>query len=138
DARQQSHLLKNLKAVTDAHHQPSLFSVPPDGVCDGGKTGDGTATKVVSVRESSRENDCVDTLQISVFMPQKACFFTQDVLSRMVSVVVAIRTWKNDDSKYHWSSSTSKLSLIGLERTFRTISSVIFRTLAGSDSPLNS
>src|SRR5205807_5873055 len=55
----------------------------------------------VAIGESSGDNYRIAILQIMRFVPEKSHRLPRDVLNRPEGIVIAIRTRKNDDAKFH-------------------------------------
>jgi hypothetical protein len=59
------------------------------------------------VREAARENDGIGTLEAGLLVPDELRILSEDVFRRVIGVVIAIRSRKDDDSKAHDQASTS-------------------------------
>ena len=67
---QQTGLAEDLEAVADAEHRHTGIRRSDDGLHDRGESGDRTAAQVVTVGESARQDDGVDSGQSRIRMPQ--------------------------------------------------------------------
>jgi hypothetical protein len=77
------------------------WSELPHRLHDRRKLRDGSRAQVIAEGKSSGHDDRVAILQIVRFMPQKRRLLLEHVLDCPESIVVAVRSRKNDDPKFH-------------------------------------
>src|SRR5262249_44072422 len=65
------------------------------------KLGDGSRAQVIAVGESARQNDGVKAGDVGRLVPDKVNRLLQDLVERIESVVVAIRSGEDDNTNFH-------------------------------------
>ena len=93
---------QNLEAIAKAGYQSSRIGKLLHCAHHGREPRDGTAAQVVSIRETTRENDGVKAVQVLTVMPDKICLLPEIASDGVVRVVIAIRAGKHYDSELHW------------------------------------
>jgi hypothetical protein len=96
-----------LKAVADSKHQPSGKGKFFDFLHQGREASDGSGPEIVSIRESSWEDNTVCVLKVMLFMPEKKRLLFQNFLDCIQSVMVTVRAWENHHPESHLRGSSS-------------------------------
>src|SRR5579872_664814 len=104
--RQQMRLAEDLEAVADSEHITAEIGVVADSIHYRRKAGDGPGPQIVAIREATRQDQAVVSLDASLLMPYVVHGLTQNVLDHMISVLIADGSRKADDTEFH--SMTSK------------------------------
>src|SRR5205085_4527841 len=100
-ARQKARLAQDLEAVTDAENQSSTVGELLHRFHDGRKLGDRARAQVVPVGKPARHNDRVAIFEVMRFVPQECDWLFRYLLDSPVSVVITVRSGKDDDAEFH-------------------------------------
>src|SRR5437764_500903 len=100
-AGEQASFTQDLESVADAEHHAATFGKFFDRLHDRRKAGDRAGAQIVAVGETAGQNDGVAASQVLRLMPDKLDRLFEDAADGVKRVVVAIRAWKDDDSKFH-------------------------------------
>src|SRR5215212_7196705 len=120
--RQKMRLGKDLKAVTDAQYRSSFLRELLQWAHDVSEAGDSARSQVITVREAAWHDHSVDTLEVSISVPQLDSLSTNP-LHTVQCVPVAIRPGKDRNAYPHPTTSHSYSSIVGLERSLRHMAS---------------
>ena len=100
-AGQKSALGQDLEAVTDADDQSAVRGILLDSRHHWGKLGNRTAAQVVTVGETAGEDDGVHIAYVSIFVPDELGSLPQVLGDGIPRIMVAIASWKYDDTEFH-------------------------------------
>jgi hypothetical protein len=90
-----------LESITDAEDDATRAREFFNAAHDGRKTGDGSAAKVVAVRESTGKDDDVRAGEIGGLVPDKFRLLAENVMGDVESVIITIGAGKNYDAEFH-------------------------------------
>jgi hypothetical protein len=88
-----------LKTVADADDDAAAVRKLDDFLHDGRESRDGAAPEIVAVRKSARQNYDVAILNRRILVPEENRVLLENFGSGIVSIVIAIRSGKNDNSE---------------------------------------
>src|SRR5260370_39217359 len=94
-----------------------------------------SGAQIVAVRESAGNDNRVITRKIGLAMPDEIHRLAHVFRNHVISIVIAVRTRKDNDPKLQLSISTRKSSMIGLDSTSRAMRSTAARDCASSCEP---
>ncbi len=100
-AGEQAGFDEDLEAVADAEDETAGGGEFVDGVHDGGEVGDGAAAEVVAIGEAAGENDGIDAAKRGGVVPDEFRGLREIVGDRVLSIVVAVASGKDDHAKFH-------------------------------------
>ena len=106
-ARQQPGLEQNLEAVADAEHRPAGGGELLDRSHHRREARDRAGPQVVAVRETAWKNHRVRAAKIGLLVPDELGFLAEHVLRRVIRVVIAVGSGKDNDRESHYLPSTS-------------------------------
>ena len=106
--RQQAELEEHLEPVADAQDEPAPAGELPDLPHERRELGDGPGPQVVAVGKTSGEDDAVHAPEVVVLVPEEDRRLAEDLLQGVISVMVAVRTGKDDDSELQGLSPSSR------------------------------
>src|SRR5207253_2997102 len=146
-SRQQTRLLKDLKAIADAEHEAAAVREVRDRIHHRGEARDGATAKVVAVGEAAGKDDEVEVTEVPLAIVDKANRFTQDLEERVGTIPVTPGAGKHHDTGLQegppprnsasagsgW-SSMRKSSITSLASSWRAISSTRLRACSSSAS----
>src|SRR3989442_4401051 len=133
--RQQTCFAQNLKAIADAQNQIAFRGKSFHRVHDRRKAGQRSGTQVIAVRKTARNDHGIVTAQVSIAVPDKIDGLAHVFRDHVIRIVIAVRSGKNYDTELHFSISTQKSSMIGLDNTLRASVSACSRAFASSSEP---
>jgi hypothetical protein len=90
---------KNLEAVANTQHKPSLMREFLEFFHKRGELGYGSRTQVISVRKSSWHDDTIGIVQVMIFVPEIKGVLATNFPEDMECVMVTIGTGENDNSE---------------------------------------
>src|SRR5262249_43523276 len=129
-ARQQTALEQNLKPVADTKDGAAFGGKLHDRFHDWREPRDRAGAQVIAVREPAGQDDEIRAAERRVLVPDEWRIQPQHVLGRVIGVVIAVGSWKNDDRNFHGfapgASSIRKLSMTGLASTRSATSDASF------------
>jgi hypothetical protein len=103
-AGQQTGLTEDLKTVTYPKHETATGSEIGYGLHDRRKTCDSSCAQIIAKGKPSRQDDAIaqpKASQIRIFMPEANGLLSEYSTQDMYHIVVAIRTGKDNHSKFH-------------------------------------
>ena len=93
---------QDLKPVADAEDRPAATRKLRDRGHHRRESSNRTGAQVVAVRKATGKDDHVGPAQGHVLVPHERRVGAQHVPSRVIRVVIAIGTGKDDDGKFHF------------------------------------
>jgi hypothetical protein len=90
-----------LEAVADAQHQAAGARETLDGAHHRRKSRDGAGAQIIAVGKSARKNDGVKAGEILRLVPDEIDGLCRTSPKRVKGVVIAIRSGKYDNTKFH-------------------------------------
>src|SRR5829696_2815109 len=121
-ARQEVRLGQDLEAVTDAEYRTALLRELFEGAHDVREAGDRAGSEVITVGEAAGDDHGVDTLEISVSVPQLDRLNARPLYT-IKGVPVAVGSGEDRNAYPHPTTSHSYSSIVGLERSLRHMAS---------------
>src|SRR5205807_9457814 len=115
--RQQTCFAQNLKAIANAQNQIAFRGEFFYGVHDRRKAGQRSGAQVIAVRKTARNDHGIVTAQVSIAVPDEIDRLADVFRDHVIRIVIAVRTGKNYNAEFHFSISTRKSSMIGLDKT---------------------
>src|SRR5205814_8832138 len=100
-ARQKTGFAQDLKSVASAEHQLSGARIADYCVHNRRKTSDGSTAKVIAVRKSPGQHDCIESIERSFLVPDVLSFQSVEPINRCNTILVAVGTGKLNDGKVH-------------------------------------
>ena len=82
-------------------HQLSRARVADYCVHNRRKTSDGSTAKVIAVRKSPGQHDCIESIERSFLVPDVLSFQSVEPINRCNTILVAVGTGKLNDGKVH-------------------------------------
>ncbi len=105
NARQQSGLAGNLKAVADGEHEAAFRRVGAHGIHDRRARGDGAAAEIIAVGKAAREHDEIGAFrQFVIGVPDHRRLLAGHEFQRARHVALAIDAGKDEDGGFHSNS----------------------------------
>jgi len=98
---QESGFTQDLEPVADAQHQSAAVGKLLHSGHDVAVAGDGAGAQIISIAETSRDNDRIGVAQAGIFMPEQAGIVAQNVFENVNTVLVTITSRKLKDGKIH-------------------------------------
>ena len=100
-AWEQARLAQNLKAVAYAQHRSARLREPRHGAHHRRKAGDGSGAQVIAIRKAAGQQDGVKAGNVLRLMPDEFRRLVQDFVDGVKSVVIAVRSGKDDNTNLH-------------------------------------
>src|SRR2546421_8484959 len=132
---QQACFAQNLKAIADAQNQIAFCGEFFHGIHDRRKAGECAGAQVIAVRKTARNDHRVVTGQVSIAVPDEIDRLAHVFRDHVIRIVIAVRSGKDYDTELHFSISTRKSSMIGLDKTSRASASACSRAFASPSEP---
>src|SRR3989441_623636 len=133
--RQQTCFAQNLKPIADAQNQIAFRRKFFHGVHDRRKAGQRSGTQIIAIGKAARNDHGIVTAQLSIAVPDEIDRLAHVFRDHVIRVMVAVRSGKNYDTELHFSISTRKSSMIGLDNTSRARASACSRAFASLNEP---
>src|SRR5690606_4481588 len=131
--RKEPRLTRDLESVADGQHRATAPGVLHDFVHHRAESCNRSGTEIVTVGKTARKNHDVRPLEVMILVPEVGCSLAKYIRDSVVSVVVAVGTWKGDNAELHAASTAaiSKSSVTGFARSFSHISRAEASAAAG-------
>src|SRR5206468_6908490 len=100
-AWQEARLTENLKPVADAEDGTAGSGEIGDGRHDRREPRDRAGSQIIPVGKASWQHDHVRTLQRGFLVPDELGLLAEHMLRRVIGIVIAVRTGKDDDAEFH-------------------------------------
>nr|ADI18668.1 hypothetical protein [uncultured Acidobacteria bacterium HF4000_26D02] len=100
-ALEQTRLEQHLEPVADTDDRPSRVGELAHTGHDWRKPGNRAGPQVVAVGEPTGQHDDIGAMEIGVLVPDELRLLPQDMLGRVVRVVITVGTGKLDDREHH-------------------------------------
>src|SRR5205807_9386701 len=132
---QQTCFAQNLKAIADPQNQIAFRGEFFHGVHDRRKASQRSGAQVIAVRKTARNDHGVVTAQVRIAVPDEIDRLAHVFRDHVIRIVIAVRSGKDYDTELHFSISTRKSSMIGLDKTSRASASACSRAFASPSEP---
>ena len=100
-AGEQARFEQDLEAVADAEHRTTGIGEGLHRIHHRREPRDGAGAQVVTVRETTRQDDHVGAAERRVLVPHELGVLPEHVFRRVVCVVIAVGSGENDDGEFH-------------------------------------
>src|SRR5205814_1163663 len=111
-ARQQAGFRENLKTVADSKNHAAFFRKIGNRVHHRRELRERAGSQVVTICKSAGQDDRVESLYGRVLVPNVRHRLSEHRLDRVIAIVLAIRSWKNNDTEFHAHSQIIRYSSI--------------------------